>query len=115
MAVPETNKFAKIEPERTYNTFAEADEAAEAQENAYGSSQDVTRKSAFKGGAGGFSKPSDNFARVTWTDLAMGNKSVFGAGDGSRVGSRAGSRSGKRSVGGGLTIKQEVADFSLAN
>ena len=82
--MPETNKFAKIEPERTYNTFAEADEAAEAQENAYGSSQDVTRKSAFKGGAGGISKPSDNFARVTWTDLAMGGRSAFGGGDQSK-------------------------------
>lgn len=31
------------------------------------------------------------------------------------MGSRAGSRSGHRSAGGGLSIKQEVADFSLAN
>ena len=115
VAVPETNTFAKVAPEKTYASFAEADAAAESQENAYGSSQDVTRKSAFKGGAGGVSKPSDNFARVTWTDLAMGNKSAFGGGDQSRVGSRAGSRSGKRSAGVGLSIKQEVADFSLAN
>ena len=106
-----------MEPEKTYNTFAEADAAAaaEEEENAYGSSQDVTRKSAFKGG-GGMSKPSDNFARVTWTDLAMGNKSAFG-GDvkHSRMGSRAGSRSGKRQAGVGLTIDPDVAAFSLAN
>ena len=85
VAVPETNTFAKVAPEKTYASFADADAAADAQENAYGSSADVTRKSAFKSAAGnlGFSsKPNDNFARVTWTDLAMGGgKSAHGGGD----------------------------------
>ena len=66
--------------ERTYNTFEEADAAADAAE-AYNNNEDVTRKSvksAFKvGGGGPVSKPNDGFARVTWTDLASG-KTAFG-------------------------------------
>lgn len=100
MAVPDhhqgfTNQVMGDAPEKTYNTFAEADAAAEAEarssENAYGQnnsngSADVTRKSAFKSGmqSNAMKTPNDNFARVTWTDLAAGRGSL-GTGDGSRA------------------------------
>lgn len=110
VGVPENNRFEQVHPERTYNTFEEADAAADAQASAaYLSAADVTRKSAFKGGAS--SKPADNFARVTWTDLAMGKATAFQG----ETSSRAASRSGARGAGGGMLIKPDVANFSLAN
>lgn len=117
---PESNFPQHMNPVKTYKSFAEADAAAEEEKRQYSDyaqNQDVTIKSAFKGGAASSNNkmPNDNFARVTWTDLAMGGGPGFGAGSkASRVGSRAGSRSAKRTPGG-LMINEEVANFSLAN
>ncbi len=68
--VPAVMDFQKQEPPKEgYSTFAEADAAAEA----YGSGQNsVANKRGFRN-----SKPSDNFARVTWTDLASGRKNTL--------------------------------------
>ena len=109
VGVPEIHRFEQVHPERTYGTFEEADAAADAQASAAYLSADVTRKSAFKGGAS--SKPADNFARVTWTDLSMGKAAAFQG----KTSSRAGSRSGTRAAGGGMLVNRDVASFSLAN
>lgn len=77
---------------------------------AYGGAE-VTKKSAFKGSIGGgvpTSKPNDGFARVTWTDLAMGKGGFGKNNDDSREHS---SRQGSRP----MIISPEVANFSLAN
>lgn len=100
--------FKQVHPERTYNTFEEADAAADAEVlNAYNGGADVTRKSAFKGTSAS-KQPADAFARVTWTDLAMGRQN--------EASGRAISRQGGRSsaAGGGLAISPSVANFSLA-
>lgn len=65
-----------------------------------------------EGAATGVSKPNDGFARVTWTDLAMG-KNAYGHNnnDSRDIRSlRPGSSGGRKSI-----ISPEVATFSLAN
>ena len=74
------DKQMNMLPKEGFNNFEEADAAADAEQaraesaedaaSAYGANS-VTRKSAFRGSQ---SKPNDGFARVTWTDLAMGRK-----------------------------------------
>ena len=60
-------------PERTYATFEEADAAADAEKAEAARLNDVTRKGAFKSIAStNKHATNDSFARVTWTDLAMG-------------------------------------------
>ena len=103
--------------ERTYATFEEADAAADAEKAAqeasqdYGSAgqQDSAFKSAFR--AGGQSRPSDGFARVTWTDLAA--KGGFGKKqeEPQKGLLRPGSRGGMTA---GLEVSPSVANFSLA-
>ena len=47
---------------------------------------------------GGASKPTDGFARVTWTDLASGKAAYGNAGGESRQFVRPGSRGGRPSL-----------------
>lgn len=73
---PETNTGIQFpNQETTFKTFEEADAAADAEksaaEAAYGGGT-ATKKSALRGSN---KKPDDNFARVTWTDLAAGRGS----------------------------------------
>ena len=75
---------AEAEAEAAYET-AKAAKAEADEEDAYGVynndsmdfSEDATKKSIIKGPGTSNSKANDGFARVTWTDLAMGKK-TFG-------------------------------------
>ena len=101
-------KFEKNQvkaPERTYATFEEADAAAEAEKAEASRLNDLTRKGAFKSMASTNKHvTNDSFARVTWTDLAMGKgPSAKVEGDKSKSSQKP------------LSISQAVANFSLAN
>ena len=97
--VPAVMDFDKPNlPKEGYSTFAEADAAADA----YGSGPNSNaNKSGFRN-----SKPSDNFARVTWTDLASNRKNNIvidpqGLGEAKRRGT--------------MRVNPETSAFSLAN
>ena len=94
---------------RTYDTFEEADEAAEEEKRAaaahmYGATDDVgTKKSAMKGPIK--QNADDSFARVTWTDLARGKTNNFMSKQGSS----------NDSARGGLKLTPSIVEFSLAD
>lgn len=71
---------------------------------------EASKKSIIKAPGTASSKVNDGFARVTWTDLAMGSKAIGKKSDDARS-----KVSSKQSGNRPLIISPEVAAFNLAN